>query len=300
MKTADLLDLLRIPNVTTAASDVMAAGALVAATGPVPAAAWARWAAALLGSAALYCAGMALNDVADAPLDRAQRPTRPIPSGRIARATATRVAMGLLAAGLLLVALAGRPAFAAGLLLACAIVLYDLVLSGRPLAGPLGMAACRGLNMLMGLLALGGAPPAGLAAIAILVVYLLGLTHLSLGEVEGSPRAAVRSAVASTLLAAVAIVAIAFWMRAARPWAGWVALGACLLLWLARPLRRLAAAAVCPQGSVVGPAVGALVSGILWLDASLAAAASCSWAWLAAFAALGIAQELLRRSFRVT
>ena len=44
--------------------------------------------------------GMVLNDVFDAELDARERPRRPIPSGRIARATAARLGFGLLGLGI--------------------------------------------------------------------------------------------------------------------------------------------------------------------------------------------------------
>ncbi|MFD0431164.1 UbiA family prenyltransferase [Streptomyces zhihengii] len=60
-------------------------------------------------SLCLYEAGMALNDWADREEDAAERPHRPVPSGRIAPRHALVAAGVLTAAGLTLAARAGRP-----------------------------------------------------------------------------------------------------------------------------------------------------------------------------------------------
>ena len=80
-----------------------------------------------------------------------ERPERPIPSGRVAPAAALGLAAGLTAAGLG----AGRaPPAGAGPLavavpLAAAIWAYDLRAKNTA-AGPAVMAACRGLDVLLG------------------------------------------------------------------------------------------------------------------------------------------------------
>ena len=51
-----------------------------------------------------YTAGMVLNDVADAEIDRRERPERPIPSGAISPAAAIGVFVALVCGGLVLLA----------------------------------------------------------------------------------------------------------------------------------------------------------------------------------------------------
>ena len=75
-----LLELVRLPNVFTAPADVVM-GMAVSGAPLSPANALL-----LLASASAYAGGMALNDAFDAPLDAVERPERPIPSGRLARA----------------------------------------------------------------------------------------------------------------------------------------------------------------------------------------------------------------------
>jgi len=85
-RLTSLLELVRLPNVFTAPSDV-AMGMAVSGV-----ALTSSHAALLLASACAYAGGMALNDACDAPLDAHERPERPIPSGRISRASAFGVA----------------------------------------------------------------------------------------------------------------------------------------------------------------------------------------------------------------
>ncbi|MGW4115917.1 SCO3242 family prenyltransferase [Actinosynnema sp. NPDC004786] len=143
-----------------------------------------------LASAALYWAGMALNDWADRDLDAVERPERPIPSGRVAPEVALATAVGLTGVGIGLAAAAGRDAVP----LAAAVWAYDAVLKDTP-AGPLAMAACRGLDVLLG----GRAPlPAALVAL-----HTLGVTVLSRGEVHGTSPAVAGAVAAGTALTAV-------------------------------------------------------------------------------------------------
>ncbi|GAA0264053.1 UbiA family prenyltransferase [Saccharothrix mutabilis subsp. mutabilis] len=146
-----------------------------------------------LASVALYWAGMALNDWADRDVDAVERPERPIPSGRVSPEAALATAAGLTAVGVGLAAVAGRNAVP----LAAAVWSYDTVLKDTA-AGPFAMAACRGLDVLMG----------GRAVLpaALMAAHTLGVTVLSRGEVHGtSPRVAgaVLSGTAATTLAAL-------------------------------------------------------------------------------------------------
>jgi 4-hydroxybenzoate polyprenyltransferase len=184
------LELGRVANLPSALANVWM-GMLIATGGWLPV--W-QWLLLSLASAALYTAGMVLNDWWDVEQDQRERPERPLPSGRIKTNTAGWAGFLLLGCGVGLAGCAGvlassmtwRPLAIAGLL-AIAILLYDIVLK-RTVAAPWVMGACRGLNVLLGAspaLTLGGwsgfAPPVlGLAA--CLTVYVAGITWLARSE----------------------------------------------------------------------------------------------------------------------
>jgi 4-hydroxybenzoate polyprenyltransferase len=160
------LDLMRVSNLPTVWTNVLAALVLSRAFSPAP--------FLLLGVALsfFYTGGMCLNDLLDLDEDRRRRPDRPLPSGRVPLAGAWLLAGGLLGSGFcLLLPLALRPgrsaAIAAGLLLLAAIVLYDALHRRHP-ATILLMAACRGLVFLTVALAGAGAIPAQVALAAAL------------------------------------------------------------------------------------------------------------------------------------
>ncbi|UBU17707.1 SCO3242 family prenyltransferase [Nonomuraea gerenzanensis] len=139
----DLLELVRAPAALSVPGDVTAGAAAGRTLGP-------RTLGLACSSVCLYWAGMAANDWADRHLDATERPERPIPSGRVRPGTALGVAAGLTAAGLTTAALSGgRRALAVAVPLAGAIWAYDLVAKNTR-AGPLVMALCRGLDVLLG------------------------------------------------------------------------------------------------------------------------------------------------------
>jgi 4-hydroxybenzoate polyprenyltransferase len=198
--------LLRLPNVFTAFADIClgaaAAGYALDRTAAVI--------HLLLASGCLYTAGMALNDFFDRREDAKARPFRPIPSGRIAPWQAAVLGGVFLAAGWTSAAIFGNhidgtlrwtgPAGIAAVL-AATIVLYDAWLKRTP-AGPLGMGACRFLNVMLGL---SGAdtdvwtlPNVHLAA--AVGVYIVGVTWFARTEEAESNRRQVLLAAGVMLL----------------------------------------------------------------------------------------------------
>ncbi|HEY1785643.1 MAG TPA: UbiA family prenyltransferase, partial [Pirellulales bacterium] len=192
------VELLRLPAVFTAMADV-ALGFLFTHPDLQP---WPVFVALWLSSSSLYLAGMVLNDVFDAELDARERPRRPIPSGRIARATAARLGIGLLLFGILAgwaaSGLANRvePGLVATLL-AALILLYDSVLKPTTLA-PLAMGGCRTLNVLLGMSAAATSLPqlepgtawqnAAWLVAAGIGIYIAGVTWFARGEADTSQR----------------------------------------------------------------------------------------------------------------
>ncbi|PSL06996.1 4-hydroxybenzoate polyprenyltransferase [Haloactinopolyspora alba] len=195
MRLHDLAELVRLPAALTVPGDVLAGAS--AAGYPHGRRTWAM----PVASACLYWSGMALNDYADRELDRAERPERPIPSGRVRPGQALAVAGGLTGAGLGLAAFGGGTrALRVAAPLAATVWGYDL-LAKPTAAGPAFMAAARGLDVLLG--ADGRLRPAALPVTAM-AVHTAGVTTLSRGEVHGTSPAVARVAVGTTVAAAVA------------------------------------------------------------------------------------------------
>jgi 4-hydroxybenzoate polyprenyltransferase len=93
---------------------------------------------------------MALNDLCDVEQDARERPFRPLPSGAISTRSARILVVLLFAAGLSAAVLAGPAAGTCAAVLALLIVLYDCRLK-RTRLGPIGMGACRFVNVLLGI-----------------------------------------------------------------------------------------------------------------------------------------------------
>ena len=179
------LQLVRLPNVFTAAADSLAGWLLVGGA----LAAFDRWLPLSAASMAIYAAGIALNDVFDYEIDLQERPGRPLPSGRISRRFAAWLGGILLALGPCLAALSGsRSSVAVALALVACVLGYNLGLK-RTVLGPEVMGACRGLNLLLGMSQaeqLGG--PIGWLAAGSLALFVVGVTWISRSEAETSGR----------------------------------------------------------------------------------------------------------------
>ncbi|MFV2082960.1 SCO3242 family prenyltransferase [Micromonospora sp. LOL_021] len=196
---SDLAELVRAPAALSVPGDVVAGAAAAGGLGP-------RTAGLAGASVCLYWAGMAANDWADRDLDAVERPQRPIPSGRVTPGAALAVAAGLTTAGLALTAVTGgRRALAVGVPLTAAIWAYDLWAKNTP-AGPAVMAACRGLDVLLGSAGTGRTRAALPAALAV-AAHTYTVTELSRSEVSGADPRLPAATLAGTAAVALASVA---------------------------------------------------------------------------------------------
>lgn len=195
---ADLAELVRAPAALSVPGDVVA-GAAAAGT-------LDRRVLGLAGASVLiYWAGMAANDWADRELDARERPERPIPSGRVSPGLALGVSAGLTVAGVALACLTGgRRALAAAVPLAGAVWAYDLAAKNTA-AGPGVMAACRGLDVLLG--ASRGRAVRAVPAALTVAAHTYTVTVLSRREVSGASRTLPAATMAGTAAVAAAVVA---------------------------------------------------------------------------------------------
>ena len=166
--------LARVSNLPTVWSNVLAGmvGGWTATFAP----AFEPWAIAplLVAASAFYTGGMFLNDAFDAPVDRHQRPERPIPRGDIGLTEAFAIGGALLLLGAALL-WPNPQALLLGVALAVAVVFYDFRHKGNAFA-PLVMGACRGLVYLIAAATATALSTAVAAGAAVMVLYVAGLT----------------------------------------------------------------------------------------------------------------------------
>nr|WP_228045034.1 UbiA family prenyltransferase [Streptomyces ferrugineus] len=186
-------ELLRLPALFTVPGDALAGAATTAARPN------SRTLLAIGSSLCLYEAGMALNDWADRAEDAAERPHRPLPSGRVHPAAALTAACALTGAGLALAARAGRPALTVAAPLAATVWAYDLALKHTP-AGPAAMATARALDLLLGAAATTGHTREALPSAALLGTHTLAVTAVSRQETRGGSPLAPLAALTTTAL----------------------------------------------------------------------------------------------------
>lgn len=174
---SDLVELVRAPAALSVPGDALVGAA---ATDGVS----VRTAGLAAASVCLYWAGMAANDWADRDVDAEERPHRPIPSGRVSPGAALGLAAGLTASGCAIAGFCGgRRGLATAALLAGTAWAYDTGLKNTAL-GPAAMAACRGLDVLVG----ANSGPSRRAVWPVLAVtaHTYTVTALSRRETQGS------------------------------------------------------------------------------------------------------------------
>jgi len=264
------LTLGRVSNLPTVWTNTLA-GVLLVGARPGP-----ELALVVLAFSLFYTGGMFLNDAFDSPWDARERPERPIPSGAAGAREVFLWGFGLLAAGVLVLALFGREAAMAGMALAGAITFYDWNHKANPLS-PVIMGLCRALIYVGAALCYTVVLPGALWwGSLVLVCYLIGLTYIAkqetLARVENLwPLAFLAAPVLyGAWLIALAPPVAPFWVL----FCGWMALA----LWLLR--RR--------QRGDIPRAVVSLIAGISLLDALLIAASGLPGLALAALAGFGV------------
>jgi 4-hydroxybenzoate polyprenyltransferase len=274
MSIKTYLQLVRLPNLFTAAADSLAGWLLVGGSLAEP----RGWLALTLASVGIYAGGVVLNDVFDAEVDRRERPERPIPSGRVSRGGAAALGIALQALGMLLAVASGtrHGATLAALLVGC-VLAYDAGLKHTPL-GPEVMGACRGLNLLLGAslsTQLGG--PLVWTAAGAYALFVTGITWISRSEVDAGPWKNVLAGFVLQNVAVLGLVGVCVGMASAggQETASGLAPGGVAVL-LAIGLRvdaRTIRAIRTPSPDLVRLAVKAGILSLVWLHVGLVLAA---------------------------
>jgi 4-hydroxybenzoate polyprenyltransferase len=197
------LQLLRLPTVFTAMADIVLGFVLTHRFlyGPFkpvadqlePQIGWhepGQFVGLLISSCCLYLAGMVFNDVFDRKQDAAERPGRPIPSGRVSVKAATILGTVLMLAGLVSASTVCRVSLEVASLLVIAILGYDAILK-KTMIGPFAMGSCRFLNVMLGASVQPDLVPSlfsqpQLAAATGLGIYIVGVTLFARTEATTS------------------------------------------------------------------------------------------------------------------
>lgn len=201
--------LVRLPNVFTALSNVLAGYFSLTA----PSGAGVLDVSMLMGSSALlYVSGIVFNDYFDIEIDRKERPSRPLPSGRVSKQGALAVAVSTLAAANAIAFLVSPASLAVSAALSAVILAYDYrAKHGR--LGPAAMGGARFLNVLLGaspaLLALSALVWHTLFAAGVMFAYVYAITLLSRKE-AGEHKDARKSIVQSFSIIAGVIASAVF------------------------------------------------------------------------------------------
>lgn len=206
-----------------------------------------------------YIGGMYLNDAFDAEIDKRERPERPIPAGLVSRRVVFIVGFALLFAGQLVLVDLGTRAAIVGLVLAAAIVVYNLHHKNNPIS-PLIMGVCRVCIYL----AAGFAVASELSMLVVgaalmLLCYLIGLTYVAKKENL--------LVMQNTWPLAFLALPVGYSVWLAQSWIGLLfSLG--LAAWIVVSLRFI----LSGKKGGIGKGVVSLIAGIALLDAALISA----------------------------
>jgi hypothetical protein len=264
------LRLMRLPTVFTALSNVLCGFLITRTAAPATLLTDRALWSLLLSTTGLYLGGMVLNDVFDAELDGRERPERPIPSGAISRRAAAILGGLLMTTGVLAAATVSTSALVLAVAITICVILYDAVLKATP-AGPVAMASCRFLNLLLGTSAAVELsqllqPPA--AGIALgLAIYILGVTLFARNEADNPGR----SLLLAGLLVVLTALGLNIWL-VGRYGADSASIrgGSLGLILLGLNLCMRAAAAITQlQPRLIQRTVGLMLLSLIFLDAIL-------------------------------
>jgi 4-hydroxybenzoate polyprenyltransferase len=282
------LELLRPPNVVTAIADVLA-GYAVAGRAQPRALPWV-----IAATVCLYAGGVVLNDFFDRGVDAVERPERPIPSGRVPAARAAALGGALLVAGIGAATQATPSAAGVAAAIAALVLVYDARAKRHPIAGPVCMGTCRGLNLLLGVSIEAGALRAEWPLGLLPLLYIAAVTAVSRGEVHGGRKPVATFALISLALVLAGLTAVAISSTAGRVAA--LVLAAVLAYRVLPPYWRVRKN---PEPATIRRAVKAGVLSLVLLDSTIGAAYAGPL-YAAIILAAGLAAGLLARVFSVT
>jgi 4-hydroxybenzoate polyprenyltransferase len=210
--------LVRLPNVFSAASNILPGYfTIVTAVSSSFLSINILYLAGLMTSSSLlYLAGIVFNDYFDFEIDKKERPTRPLPSGKITKRKALTIAISSIIAANVLTLLINWTSFIIAVILTTIIIAYDYRLKHNTITGPITMGLARFFNIILGAtpaiptLLLSAASSKMLLFIAtLLFLYVIAISILSKKEVSGKTTNAIIISSLSIVFVDIASIAIA-------------------------------------------------------------------------------------------
>lgn len=205
--------LIRAPNLFTVPSNILSGYFAIT---PTSNADLAQLLSLIISSVFLYVSGIVLNDYFDIEIDRKERPSRPLVSGRITKRSALIIAGASIIAANILAFLVSWASFMVSASLTAVIIAYNYRLKRNAVSNPLTMASARFLNVV-----LGGSPALGLFLImhqthTVLVfvgfslfLYTAAISVLSRKEIADTENSSLRSSwIAIALSFSIVLVVI--------------------------------------------------------------------------------------------
>ena len=158
--------LIRVPNLFTIPSNILAGyfATISTANADVD-----QLLSLIVSSVLLYVSGIVLNDYFDINVDRQERPSRPLASGRITKRSALLLAVISIVAGNILALSVSWTSFIISGSLTLVIFAYNYRLKRNAISNPLAMGLARFLNVV-----LGGSPALGLVLTNDLILFFVG------------------------------------------------------------------------------------------------------------------------------
>jgi 4-hydroxybenzoate polyprenyltransferase len=210
--------LVRLPNVFTAASNILPGYFIVAAdaTSSYLNINIIYLAGLMTSSSLLYLAGIVFNDYFDIEIDKKERPNRPLPSGKITKRKGLTIAISSVIAANVLTILINLTSFIVAVILTTIIIAYDYSLKHSTITGPITMGLARFVNMILGsslalpTLLLSTASSKMLIFIATsMFLYVVAIGILSKQEVSGKATNLIIISSLSIVFVDIAAIAIA-------------------------------------------------------------------------------------------
>lgn len=292
------LQLMRPANIVTAWADILvggaAAGSIIFTLDGLNLSALMAVGWLILATSGLYGGGVVFNDVFDAELDRAERPERPIPSGRATQSGAAILGSALLIGGILAAAQVSLLSAGLATAVAAAALIYDALGKHQGWLGPLNMGLCRGGNLLLGVSVIPAMVMERWFLALIPIVYIAAVTAVSQGEVEGGKQRTGWLAIALVLWVLAGLFGLAG-LSTYR----WLPVLPFAALFAGLVLPAFGRAARDPSPETVRRAVRAGVLSLIVLDAAIAAGFA-DWLYGLVVLALLPLSMALARVFAVT